>query len=105
MLETLITFKTRLKLLINFFVSASNQGYLRELIEEFQESTNTIRKVLNQLSEASSLKKRTDRNRILYRANTLHSLFNLLQQLINTFLGILLWIKYWLNWEIFTKLT
>ncbi|KKX51724.1 hypothetical protein [Sphingobacterium sp. IITKGP-BTPF85] len=44
MLDSLITSKTRLKLLIKFFVSANNQGYLRGLAEEFRESTNAIRK-------------------------------------------------------------
>lgn len=88
MLESLITSKTRLKLLIKFFVSASNQGHLRGLADEFQESTNAIRKELNQLSEAGYLEKSTAKNKILYRANTNHSLFKPLQKLIHTYLGI-----------------
>lgn len=88
MLESLITSKTRLKLLIKFFVSAGNKGHLRGLADEFQESTNAIRKELNQLSEAGYLNKSTDKNKILYRANTKHSLFKPLQKLIHTFLGI-----------------
>ncbi|TWI19951.1 ArsR family transcriptional regulator [Sphingobacterium siyangense] len=88
MLDTLITSKTRLKLLIKFFVSASNQSHLRGLAEEFQESTNAIRKELNQLSEAGYLEKSTAKNKILYRANTKHSLFAPLQKLIHTYLGI-----------------
>jgi hypothetical protein len=88
MLESLITSKTRLKLLIKFFVSASNQGHLRGLADEFQESTNAIRKELNQLSEAGYLEKNTEKNKIVYRANTRHSLFKPLQKLIHTYLGI-----------------
>ena len=88
MLESLITSKTRLKLLIKFFVSAGNQGHLRGLADEFQESTNAIRKELNQLSEAGYLEKSTAKNRILYRANIKHSLFKPLQKLIHTYLGI-----------------
>lgn len=88
MLDSLITSKTRLKLLIKFFVSASNQSHLRGLADEFQESTNAIRKELNQLSEAGYLEKNTDKNKILYRANTKHSLFKPLQKLIHTYLGI-----------------
>lgn len=88
MLDSLITSKTRLKLLIKFFVSASNQGYLRGLADEFQESTNAIRKELNQLEEAGYLTKKSDKNKIFYRANTKHSLFKPLQNLIHTFLGI-----------------
>ncbi len=88
MLDSLITSKTRLKLLIKFFVSASNQGYLRGLADEFQESTNAIRKELNQLAEAGYLEKNSEKNKIFYRANTKHSLFKPLQKLIHTFLGI-----------------
>lgn len=88
MLDTLITSKTRLKLLIKFFVSASNQSHLRGLADEFQESTNALRKELNQLSEAGYLEKSTAKNKILYRANTKHSLFAPLQKLIHTYLGI-----------------
>jgi predicted nucleotidyltransferase len=74
--------------LIKFFVSASNQSHLRGLADEFQESTNAIRKELNQLSEAGYLEKSTEKNKILYRANTKHSLFAPLQKLIHTYLGI-----------------
>jgi len=69
-------------------VSASNQSHLRGLADEFQESTNAIRKELNQLSEAGYLEKSTEKNKILYRANTKHSLFAPLQKLIHTYLGI-----------------
>ncbi|WP_312194473.1 ArsR family transcriptional regulator [Sphingobacterium multivorum] len=88
MLETLITSKTRLKLLIKFFVSATNRAHLRGLAEEFQESTNAIRKELNQLSEAGYLDRKTEKNKVVYSANTTHSLFKPLQHLIHTFLGI-----------------
>lgn len=88
MLDSLITSKTRLKLLIKFFVSASNSGHLRGLADEFQESTNAIRKELNQLSDAGYLEKSTEKNKILYRANTQHSLFKPLQKLIHAYLGI-----------------
>ncbi|WP_313672139.1 winged helix-turn-helix domain-containing protein [Sphingobacterium multivorum] len=88
MLETLITSKTRLKLLIKFFVSATNRAHLRGLAEEFQESTNAIRKELNQLSEAGYLERKTEKNKIVYSANTKHSLFRPIQNLIHTFLGI-----------------
>ena len=88
MLDSLITSKTRLKLLIKFFVSTSNHGHLRGLADEFRESTNSIRKELNQLSEAGYLEKEHVQNKIVYRANIKHSLFQPLQQLIHTYLGI-----------------
>ncbi len=88
MLDALITSKTRLKLLIKFFVSASNQGYLRGIADEFNESTNAIRKELNQLTEAGYLLREQADQKVIYRANTKHALFLSLQGLIHNFLGI-----------------
>lgn len=88
MLDSLITSKTRLKLLIKFFVNSANKGYLRGIAEEFNESTNAIRKELNQLSDAGYLIKSQENNKIFYRANIEHPLFQSLQNLIRTFLGI-----------------
>lgn len=88
MLDSLITSKTRLKLLIKFFVSSTNKGYLRGIAEEFNESTNSIRKELNQLSVAGYLIKSQENNKIYYRANVEHPLFQSLQNLVRTFLGI-----------------
>ncbi|WP_254528729.1 MULTISPECIES: winged helix-turn-helix domain-containing protein [unclassified Sphingobacterium] len=88
MLDSLITSKTRLKLLIKFFVSSTNKGYLRGIAEEFNESTNSIRKELNQLSDAGYLIKSQENNKIYYRANVEHPLFQSLQNLVRTFLGI-----------------
>lgn len=88
MLDSLITSKTRLKLLIKFFVSSTNKGYLRGIAEEFNESTNSIRKELNQLTDAGYLNKSQENNKIYYRANVEHPLFQSLQNLVRTFLGI-----------------
>ncbi|WP_156305370.1 helix-turn-helix domain-containing protein [Sphingobacterium endophyticum] len=88
MLDSLITSKTRLKLLIKFFVNSTNKGYLRGIAEEFNESTNSIRKELNQLSDAGYLNKSQENNKIYYRANIRHPLFKSLQGLVRTFLGI-----------------
>src|SRR5690606_8869956 len=88
MLDALITSKTRLKLLIKFFVSASNTGYLRGIAEEFDESTNSIRKELNQLTEAGFLERKQDQKKVVYRANGTHPLFSPVQILIPSFLGI-----------------
>lgn len=88
MLDSLITSKTRLKLLIKFFVSASNRGYLRGLADEFKESTNSIRKELNQLTEAGYLIREDNDYKVYYRANVGHSLFSSLHNLVHNFLGI-----------------
>lgn len=87
MLDSIITSKTRLKLLIKFFVTSSNRGYLRGIAEEFNESTNAIRKELNQLSDAGYLVRFQENNRIYYQANTEHPLFQSLQNLVRTYLG------------------
>jgi len=97
MLGSIITSKTRLKLLIKFFVNSANKGYLRGIAEEFNESTNAIRKELNQLSEAGYLIKSQENNKIFYRANIEHPLFQSLQNLVRTFLGIDQAIDYFLN--------
>ena len=51
MLDTLITSKTRIKLLLKFFLNAQTKSYLRSLEGEFGESTNAIRLELNKFEE------------------------------------------------------
>lgn len=87
MLDYLITSKTRLKLLIKFFSNSKNQGHLRGLAVEFDESTNAIRRELNNLTKAGFLLKVEVKNKIEYRANTKHPLFSNLQDLIRKYLG------------------
>jgi len=88
MLDTLITSKTRLRLLVKFFVNAANRGHMRGLAEEFNESTNAIRKELNNLSEAGYLEKEAQQNRVSYRANIKHPLFGSLQGIVHQYLGL-----------------
>ena len=88
MLNQLITSKTRLRLLIKFFISQANRGYLNGLANEFNESTNAIRKELNHLSEAGYLEKFKDHNKVSYKANTQHPLFDVLQKVVFKHLGL-----------------
>lgn len=88
MLETLITSKTRLRLLIKFFINVANNGHLRGLAVEFNESTNAIRKELNNLEEAGYLKKEAVQNRISYKANTKHPLYQTLKNIIFQHIGL-----------------
>ena len=88
MLNSLITSKTRLRMLIKFFVSAANKGYLNGLANEFNESTNSIRKELNNLSNAGYLLKSKQNNRIIYNADTKHPLFKVLQKTVRQHLGL-----------------
>jgi DeoR/GlpR family transcriptional regulator of sugar metabolism len=75
-------------MLIKFFVSAANNGYLNGLATEFNESTNSIRKELNNLSEAGYLLKSKENNKVIYNANTSHPLFDVLQKIIRQHLGL-----------------
>lgn len=88
MLKTLITSKTRIRLLIKFFINIANKGYLNSLAHEFGESTNSVRKELNNLSEAGYLEKHNDNNKVIYKANTSHPLFKTIQQIVHKHLGI-----------------
>lgn len=88
MLESLITSKTRIKLLLKFFLNINNQGYLRSLETEFNESTNGIRQELNRFEQAGLLLAESDGNKKLYRANTLHPLFKDLNSIIRKFIGV-----------------
>ena len=88
MLNSLITSKTRLRMLIKFFVSAANKGYLNGLANEFNESTNSIRKELNNLSEAGYLLKSKQNNRVIYNADIKHPLFKVLQKIVRQHLGL-----------------
>ena len=88
MLESIITSKTRLNLLIKFFVNIANKGYLNSLANEFGESTNSVRKELNNLTDAGYLVKKDSNNKVIYTANVNHPLFNVLQAVIRKHLGI-----------------
>lgn len=88
MLESLITSKTRLKLLVKFFINENNQSHLRGLAEEFGESTNAIRKELNHLTEAGFLVKQSEKNKIEYKANTHHPLYQNIHELVRKYLGL-----------------
>jgi Fe2+ or Zn2+ uptake regulation protein len=88
MLESLITSKTRLRLLIKFFVNIANKGYLNSLANEFGESTNSVRKELNNLSSAGYLEKHNQNNKVIYSANASHPLFKIIQKTIHKHLGI-----------------
>ena len=88
MLEQLITSKTRLRLLIKFFISQANKGHLNGLANEMGESTNGIRKELNHLQKAGYLNKLRVNNKIEYNANTKHPLFETLRKVVLKHLGL-----------------
>lgn len=88
MLDSLITSKTRLRLLVKFFVNSKTHSHLRGLAEEFGESTNSIRKELNNLTQAGILERHSEKNKIEYQANVKHPFFKNIQEIIRKYLGL-----------------
>ncbi len=88
MLEALITSKTRIKLLLKFFLNSSNTAYLRGLEPEFGESTNAIRIELNRFEKANLLLSKTEGNKKYYQANTAHPLFPEIHKLLLKHIGL-----------------
>ena len=88
MLNELITSKTRLRLLLKFFISQANRGYLNGLANEMGESTNSIRKELNHLHGAGYLKKLKQENKVEYRVNASHPLYETLRKVVLKHLGL-----------------
>ena len=87
MLETLITSKTRIKLLLKFFLNSNSSSYLRNLESEFGESSNAIRLELNKFEEAGLLNSELDGNKKLFRANTKHPLFRDIHNILLKYIG------------------
>jgi len=88
MIESLITSKTRIKLLLKFFLNSQTKSYLRSLETEFGESTNSIRVELNRLEHAGLLDTNTDGNKKMFFANTRHPLYNDINNILKKFVGI-----------------
>jgi DNA-binding transcriptional regulator PaaX len=63
MLNSLVTSKTRVKLLLKFFLNSNTKSYLRNLEQEFGESSNAIRIELNRLEGADLLRSEVTGNR------------------------------------------
>lgn len=88
MLDSIITSKTRIKLLLKFFLNSDTKSYLRNLEHEFSESTNAIRVELNRLENAGLLSSEVEGNKKFFKANTEHPLFNDINSILRKFVGI-----------------
>lgn len=88
MLDTLISSKTRIKLLLKFFLNANSKAYLRGLETEFGESTNAIRLELNRFEDAGMLMTEKDGNKKIFKANIQHPLFGDIQRMLQKYVGI-----------------
>ncbi len=88
MLGTLITSKTRIKLLLKFFLNAKNTGYLKNLESEFEDSSNGIRLELNKFEQAGLLNSELVGNKKIFKANTEHPLFSDIHSIILKYTGV-----------------
>jgi len=88
MLETLISSKTRIKLLLKFFLNSKTTAYLRSLESEFGESTNGIRQELNRLENAGMLTSFLKGNKKMFQANTNHPLFSEIRTIVLKTIGL-----------------
>jgi DNA-binding transcriptional ArsR family regulator len=88
MLDTLIKSKTRLKLLLRFFLNPDSSAYLRGLAQEFEESTNSVRVELNRFEEAGLIKGRREGNKKMFKVNTKFPMFAELQNIAFKHFGI-----------------
>ncbi len=87
MIDALITSKTRVKLLLRFFLNSNTNAYLRELADDFNESTNSIRIELNRFEEANLLTSNFNSNKKIYKANINHPLFSDIHNIILKYIG------------------
>lgn len=88
MLDTIISSKTRIKLLLRFFLNPGNSAHLRGLAEDFGESTNAVRVELNRFEGSGMLLSTSSGNKKLYRANENHPLFSSINNILLKYVGI-----------------
>ena len=88
MIDALISSKTRIKLLLKFFLNSNTTAYLRSLESEFGESSNAIRLELNRLENAGLLSSSSEGNKKIFQANTGHPLFGEIHSIIRKHIGL-----------------
>ena len=88
MINTLITSKTRIKLLLKFFLNPDNSAHLRGLESEFGESSNAIRLELNRLEKADMLHTEHQGNKKLFKVNLQHPLYDEINSIVKKYFGL-----------------
>ena len=74
--------------MLKFFLNPKTRAYLRQLSNEFNDSTNGIRVELNRLVEANILKAEQKGRNKIYKANTSHPLFSEIRSIVLKSTGI-----------------
>ena len=88
MLDTLITSKTRVKILLKFFLNAKTTGHLKKLAAEFNESSNGLRVELNKLEGVGLLQSKSIGNKKIFSANTKHPMYENIHKIIFKYVGV-----------------
>jgi hypothetical protein len=88
LITALVTSKTRVKLLLKFFLNPGNSAHLRGLESEFGESSNAIRLELNRLEQANMLKSETIGNRRMFSVNDQHPLYGEINSIVRKYFGL-----------------
>ena len=88
MLESIITSKTRIKILLKFFLNQQTVSHLRGLEAEFGESSNSIRLELLKLENAGLLSSAVKGNKKMYFANTNYPFFSEINSILMKTIGI-----------------
>lgn len=88
MLETLISSKTRVKLLLRLFLNPDSKAYLRGMADEFDESTNSVRVELNRFEEAGMLSSDVVGNKKVFQANKEYPLFGEIRKVLLKYTGL-----------------
>lgn len=88
MLDSLITSKMRVQILMRLFLNPDSRTYLRELAHDFDASPGHVRSELQQLSAAGLLTSEKEGRQVQYQADRSHPLFPELQSMVRKALGM-----------------
>lgn len=87
MLSTLITAKTSVRLLVKFFLNPIIKAFLRQLADEFGESSNSVRVELNRLTEIVLSESYSEAKNQINKLKYSFSLFFQIEMFINELFG------------------
>ena len=88
MLDSLITSKTRIKLLLRLFLKEESKSYLREMEKDFGDSVNAVRVELNRFEDAGLVTGETMNGKKYFHANKQHPLYDDIHTILIKFVGI-----------------
>lgn len=88
MLESFITSKARIRILIRLFLNPAQKAYLRELAGEFDISPGQLSDELHHLKDSGLLSQNKSGRQVHYQANQSHPLFPELHSMVKKALGM-----------------